>query len=156
MLGICVGMQVLFSAGVEHEIRTEGCEVWPGTVQRLDAPVLPHMGWNTVVPPDGSVLFAGLDAGTRFYFVHSYALRMRDGGPLLALDLPTSRPRVTVATHGEPFAAAVKDAARVRDPVPPGEVRRRRCRGPLQLARRSVTRLVSMKFFQSLPPQEMP
>jgi imidazole glycerol-phosphate synthase subunit HisH len=109
VLGICVGMQVLFSAGVEHEIRTEGCEVWPGTVQRLDAPVLPHMGWNTVVPPDGTVLFAGLDAGTRFYFVHSYALRMRDGGPLLALDLPTSRPRVTVATHGEPFAAAVED-----------------------------------------------
>jgi glutamine amidotransferase len=109
VLGICVGMQVLFSAGVEHGIRTEGCEVWPGTVDRLDAPVLPHMGWNSVVPPVGSVLFAGLDAGTRFYFVHSYALRMRDAGPLLALDLPASRPRVTVAAHGEPFAAAIED-----------------------------------------------
>jgi glutamine amidotransferase len=109
VLGICVGMQVLFSAGVEHGIRTEGCEVWPGTVERLDAPVLPHMGWNTVVPPDGSVLFAGVDPGTRFYFVHSYALRMRDAGPLLALDQPASRPRVTVARHGEPFAAAVED-----------------------------------------------
>jgi imidazole glycerol-phosphate synthase subunit HisH len=109
VLGICVGMQVLFSSGVEHGIRTEGCEVWPGTVQRLDAPVLPHMGWNTVVPPDGSVLFAGLDAGVRFYFVHSYALRMRDAGPLLALDQPASRPRLTVATHGEPFVAAVED-----------------------------------------------
>jgi glutamine amidotransferase len=109
VLGICVGMQVLFSAGVEHGIRTEGCEVWPGTVDRLDAPVLPHMGWNMVVPPDSSMLFAGLDAGARFYFVHSYALRMRDAGPLLALDLPASRPRVTVATHGEPFAAAVED-----------------------------------------------
>src|ERR1700756_3295997 len=109
VLGICVGMQVLFTEGVEFGLRTEGCGVFPGTVDKLDAPVLPHMGWNTVAPPDGSVLFAGLDAGTRFYFVHSYALRMRDAGPLLALDLPTSRPRVTVATHGEPFAAAVED-----------------------------------------------
>jgi glutamine amidotransferase len=109
VLGICVGMQVLFSAGVEHGTRAEGCEVWPGTVERLDAPVLPHMGWNTVVPPDGSVLFAGLDAATRFYFVHSYALRMRDAAPLLALDLRAARPRVTVATQGEPFAAAVED-----------------------------------------------
>jgi imidazole glycerol-phosphate synthase subunit HisH len=129
VLGICVGMQVLFSAGVEHGTRTEGCEVWPGTVDRLDAPVLPHMGWNTVTPPQESVLFAGIDEGTRFYFVHSYALRMRDAGPLRHLDLSAVRasgpstaqaaghpgavstryPFVTVATHGEPFAAAVED-----------------------------------------------
>jgi glutamine amidotransferase len=121
LLGICVGMQVLFSAGVEHGTRTEGCEVWPGTVDRLDAPVLPHMGWNTVTPPEDSALFAGIDGGTRFYFVHSYALRMRDAGPLLHLDLdavrvtgepgtsPSPRPRVTIAKHGEPFAAAVED-----------------------------------------------
>ncbi|HUN32345.1 MAG TPA: imidazole glycerol phosphate synthase subunit HisH [Trebonia sp.] len=121
VLGICVGMQVLFSAGVEHGTRTEGCEVWPGTVDRLDAPVLPHMGWNTVSPPPGSVLFAGIDDGTRFYFVHSYGLRMRDAGPLLHLDVdavrpgsedgpgPGAHPRVTVAEHGEPFAAAVED-----------------------------------------------
>jgi len=121
LLGICVGMQVLFSAGVEHGTRTEGCEVWPGTVDRLDAPVLPHMGWNTVTPPEGSALFAGVDGGTRFYFVHSYALRMRDAGPLLHLDLdavrapgeagtlPSRHPRVTVAQHGEPFAAAIED-----------------------------------------------
>jgi glutamine amidotransferase len=122
VLGICVGMQVLFSAGVEHGIRTEGCEVWPGTVERLDAPVLPHMGWNTVTPPSGSVLFAGMEPGTRFYFVHSYALRMRDAGPLLHLDMnavrstevvggPHSvpRPLVTVTEHGEHFAAAIED-----------------------------------------------
>jgi imidazole glycerol-phosphate synthase subunit HisH len=71
VLGICVGMQVLFSAGVEHGLRTEGCGVWPGTVERLDAPVLPHMGWNTVAVPPESVLFAGIPEGTRFYFVHS-------------------------------------------------------------------------------------
>ena len=53
VLGICVGMQVLFAAGEEHGLRTEGCGQWPGTVERLDAPVLPHMGWNTVSPARG-------------------------------------------------------------------------------------------------------
>ena len=103
VLGICVGMQVLFAAGVEHGVRTEGCGVWPGTVERLDAPVLPHMGWNTVSVAPGSVLLRGIPAGTRFYFVHSYALRMADAGPLTALGA-----RITVTEHGEPFAAAVE------------------------------------------------
>src|SRR5271154_1291366 len=75
VLGICVGMQVLFAAGVEHGVWTEGCGAWPGTVERLDADVLPHMGWNTVTPAPGSALFSGISPGTRFYFVHSYALR---------------------------------------------------------------------------------
>ena len=103
VLGICVGMQVLFAAGVEHGQRTEGCGVFSGTVERLDAPVLPHMGWNTVTPPDGSALFRGVPGGTRFYFVHSYALRMRDAQPLL-----DQGARITVTEHGEPFAAAVE------------------------------------------------
>ena len=104
VLGICVGMQVLFQAGVEHGQLTEGCGLLPGTVERLEAPVLPHMGWNTVSPPLGSSLFAGIGPDTRFYFVHSYGLRyaraalLRDSGAL-----------VTWATHGEPFAAAVED-----------------------------------------------
>jgi glutamine amidotransferase len=103
VLGICVGMQVLFGAGVEHGLRTEGCGVWPGTVERLDAPVLPHMGWNTVAVPPDSVLFDAIPAGTRFYFVHSYALRIADAAPLSAAGA-----RVTVTEHGEPFAAAVE------------------------------------------------
>jgi glutamine amidotransferase len=103
VLGICVGMQVLFAAGVEHGERTEGCGVFPGAVERLDAPILPHMGWNTVAPPAGSVLFAAIPDGTRFYFVHSYALRLRDAAPLLAAGA-----KVTVTEHGEPFAAAVE------------------------------------------------
>jgi imidazole glycerol-phosphate synthase subunit HisH len=103
VLGICVGMQVLFTAGVEHGLRAEGCAVWPGTVERLDAPVLPHMGWNTVAAADGSVLFNGVPEGTRFYFVHSYGLRMRDAGPLL-----DAGAKITVTVHGEPFAAAVE------------------------------------------------
>jgi glutamine amidotransferase len=103
VLGICVGMQVLFAEGVEFGQRTEGCGVFPGTVDRLDAPVLPHMGWNTVAPPDGSVLLRGVPDGTRFYFVHSFALRMRDAGPLAAAGA-----KLTVTEHGEPFAAAVE------------------------------------------------
>ena len=103
VLGICVGMQVLFTAGVEHGVAAAGCAVWPGPVERLAAPVLPHMGWNTVTAAPGSALFAGIDAGTRFYFVHSYALRMRDAGPLLA-----DGAKITVTEHGEPFAAAVE------------------------------------------------
>ncbi|HEY7430335.1 MAG TPA: imidazole glycerol phosphate synthase subunit HisH [Streptosporangiaceae bacterium] len=105
VLGICVGMQVLFAEGVEHGVRTEGCAQWPGTVDRLTAPVLPHMGWNTVTAPDGSVLLAGIGPAERFYFVHSYAAR--------ALPLAPGRhmtaPLVTWATHGERFIAAVEN-----------------------------------------------
>jgi imidazole glycerol-phosphate synthase subunit HisH len=105
VLGICVGMQILFEEGDEHGERTPGCGEWPGIVRRLDAPVLPHMGWNTVDAPPGSRLFAGIDPGTRFYFVHSYAAT--------ALPLPPSDrmtpPLTTWATHGERFIAAVEN-----------------------------------------------
>lgn len=74
VLGICVGLQVLFDQGVEHGVATEGLGQWPGVVQRLDAPVVPHMGWSQVQPPAGSVLFDQI-ADQRFYFVHSYAAR---------------------------------------------------------------------------------
>src|SRR5882757_2855767 len=75
VLGICVGMQILFERGVEHGIESAGCGEWPGTVERLHADVLPHMGWNTVRTAEGSVLFDGLDEDARFYFVHSYGVR---------------------------------------------------------------------------------
>ncbi|GLY82661.1 imidazole glycerol phosphate synthase subunit HisH [Actinoallomurus iriomotensis] len=104
VLGICVGMQILFEKGVEHGITTDGCAEWPGSVERLNAPILPHMGWNTVEAPEGSVLFRGLDAGTRFYFVHSYAAR--------SWELEPGRfeaPLVTWAEHGERFVAAVEN-----------------------------------------------
>jgi imidazole glycerol-phosphate synthase subunit HisH len=103
VLGICVGMQVLFAAGAEHGIWTEGCAAWPGTVERLDAGVLPHMGWNTVTAAPGSVLFAGISPGTRFYFVHSYAVRWPAGR-----ELAEAGARVSWAEHGEQFAAAVE------------------------------------------------
>jgi len=107
VLGICVGMQVLFELGVEHGERTEGCGQWPGTVVRLRADVLPHMGWNTVRPATGSILFAGLDQDTRFYFVHSYAVRHWD----LLAEEPFRPPMVTWANHGEDFVAAVENGA---------------------------------------------
>jgi glutamine amidotransferase len=106
VLGICVGMQVLFAAGVEHGILTEGCAAWPGTVERLDAGVLPHMGWNTVAAAPGSVLFAGIEPGTRFYFVHSYALREAGAGELAAAGA-----LISWTEHGERFAAAAEHGA---------------------------------------------
>ena len=107
VLGICVGMQILFAEGIEHGVRTEGCGEWPGTVDRLEAPVVPHMGWNTVDAPEDSVLFRGLDRDTRFYFVHSYAARRWE----LQAD-PTGTipaPLVTWAEHGDRFVAAVEN-----------------------------------------------
>ena len=104
MLGICVGMQVLFEAGDEHGVHTAGCGEWPGTVTRLAAPVLPHMGWNTVRPPEDSTLFAGLDPAARFYFVHSYAATSCPWKPSDRL----AAPRLTWAEHGEPFIAAAE------------------------------------------------
>jgi glutamine amidotransferase len=104
VLGICVGMQVLFDSGDEHGVVTDGCGEWPGTVERLAADVLPHMGWNTVTPPEGSRLFAGL-SGERFYFVHSYAVRRWQPPP----SVPVAAAMVTWAEHGEPFVAAVEN-----------------------------------------------
>jgi glutamine amidotransferase len=103
VLGICVGMQVLFAEGREHGERTSGCGVWPGVVDRLEARVLPHMGWNTVRAPAGSALFAGIGTDERFYFVHSYAARTWPAdavGP--------AKPLLSWAEHGQQFLAAVE------------------------------------------------
>ena len=95
VLGICVGMQVLFERGVEHGEQSTGLGILAGDVTRLAAPVVPHMGWNTVQVPPGSTLFSGVE-DERFYFVHSYAARA----------VPEAL--VTTAEHGEVFAAAVE------------------------------------------------
>ena len=104
VLGICVGLQVMFETGLEHGVETKGLAQWPGVVGKLDAPRLPHMGWNTVEAPEGSELFRGVEH-ERFYFVHSYGVTRSewdDGGPLVA-------PLVTWAEHGERFVAAVEN-----------------------------------------------
>ena len=98
VLGICVGMQVLFEAGEEHGEKAEGVGCWPGVVQKLSAPVLPHMGWNVVDAPAASRLLAGIGADQMFYFVHSYAVKH---APARALAGWTR--------HGEDFVALVED-----------------------------------------------
>lgn len=105
VLGICVGMQVLFDLGVEHGVSTEGCAEWPGTVELLQAPVVPHMGWNTVEVPQESLLFDGV-RDERFYFVHSYGVR----DWTLVTNNRTRAPLVTWAEHGgDRFVAAVEN-----------------------------------------------
>ena len=105
VLGICVGFQVMFETGVEHGVTTDGCGEWPGVVEKLQAPVIPHMGWNTVEVAEGSRLFAGIEQ-ERFYFVHSYGVREW----LLHTDGRTEAPKVTWAEHGgDRFVAAVEN-----------------------------------------------
>ncbi len=100
VLGVCVGMQILFARGVEFGVESTGCGQWPGVVTRLDAPVIPHMGWNVVGAAPGSALFKGLDTDARYYFVHSYAAQRWEGNDDALL---------TWANHGVPFLAAVED-----------------------------------------------
>ena len=104
VLGICVGMLVLFERGVERGVDTEGLGEWPGVVEQLPASRLPHMGWNEIDAPQESVLFAGL-ADERFYFVHSNAAQQW----LLPAQSPLPAPRVTWADHDGRFIAAVEN-----------------------------------------------
>ncbi len=105
VLGICVGMQILFARGVEHGVETDGCDEWPGVVERLQAPVVPHMGWNTVDAPTETVLFDGIE-DERFYFVHSYGVR----DWTLVTNDRTRAPLVTWSEHGgDRFVSAVEN-----------------------------------------------
>lgn len=101
-LGICIGMQIFFSEGLEPSLKnaasTPGVGIWPGSISKLQAPVLPHMGWNTVVAPAGSVLFDGVE-NESFYFVHSYAAKTAVGQ------------KVSWSEYGEPFVSAIEDGA---------------------------------------------
>ena len=104
VLGICVGMQVLFEHGVERGNDTPGLGEWPGSVTELDAPVLPHMGWNTVETPENTRLFKGIE-NERFYFVHSFAAQAWE----LDVQPPFPAPMLTWAEHGSRFIAAVEN-----------------------------------------------
>lgn len=104
VLGICVGLQVMFDRGVEHGIETEGLAQWPGVVEKLEAPMLPHIGWNTVEAAKDSTLFSGI-ADERFYFVHSYGVLSfpeLGGGAFAA-------PKVSWGEYGSRFVAAVEN-----------------------------------------------
>ena len=108
VMGICVGMQALFEGSTELSVdgQEAGLGEWPGLVERLVAPVVPHMGWSTVKAAEGSRLFAGVE-DERFYFVHSYAAlqwQLMPEGSMAAV-----APRVTWSEHGSPFVAAVEN-----------------------------------------------
>jgi len=105
VLGVCVGMQILFARGVEFGLASRGCGQWPGSVTRLDAPIVPHMGWNLVDPPGGSRLFKGIGPQTRFYFVHSYAAQTWEGGPDALLTWGSHHVRFLAAVEDGPLAA---------------------------------------------------
>ena len=104
VLGICVGMQVLFEGGSERGNEFEGLGEWPGVVSELPSRVLPHMGWNTVRPDEGSVLFDGIE-DERFYFVHSFAAQEWTLDPIP----PFTAPKVTWSQHGSRFIAAIEN-----------------------------------------------
>jgi imidazole glycerol-phosphate synthase subunit HisH len=105
VLGICVGLQVMFERGVERGVDSEGLGEWPGVVERLRAPVVPHMGWNTIEAPEGSTLFRGIEE-ERFYFVHSYGVR----DWVLETKGRTTPPKVTWSEYGgDRFVAAVEN-----------------------------------------------
>ena len=98
VLGICIGMHIMFTLGTEHSESAPhaGIGIWDGTVSQLNAPILPHMGWNTVESDKDSVLFKGVE-GESFYFVHSFAAKTAVGK------------MQGWSSHGERFLAAVED-----------------------------------------------
>ena len=100
LLGICLGMQLLASVGLEDG-EWAGLGLVPGVCERLPGGVkIPHIGWNTVDFPRRSALFEGIDEGSAFYFVHSYHL------------VPSDPSAVVGRTeHGVPFAAAVQSGS---------------------------------------------
>ena len=104
VMAIGVGMQILFDGAIAGEVDTEGLAQWPGVVTELEAPTLPHNGWSPVEAAPDSVLFAGIE-GEQFHFAHSHAATewtLEAHGAFAA-------PRVTYATHGERFIAAVEN-----------------------------------------------
>jgi len=108
VLGICVGLQVMFERSTEHGTQAEGLGEWPGVVERLPAQVVPHMGWNTVTTPASTELFKGVES-ERFYFVHSYAVQQWSWQDRSGVAASFTEPRVTWSEHGARFVAAVEN-----------------------------------------------
>lgn len=108
VMGVCVGMQVLFDGSTEPSVgeQERGLGEWPGVVERLPAAIVPHMGWSPVKAAEGSLLFAGIE-DERFYFVHSYAAltwTLKPEGSMAVM-----APKVGWSEHGALFVAAVEN-----------------------------------------------
>lgn len=95
-LGICLGMQILFEASEESP--GGGLSVFSGHVRKLDAPRVPHMGWNDVLMSDDD-LFGGIPAGSQFYFANSYVCE------------PTEKVTTSETVYGQKFPSAVRKGA---------------------------------------------
>lgn len=106
VMGICVGMQLLFEGGTEHSDGEPfpGLNQWPGLIEKINAPVLPHMGWNNVTAANDSKMFTGIEA-ERFYFVHTYAALKWELTEIEQLRAPL----VTYANYYQDFVAAVEN-----------------------------------------------
>ena len=96
LLGICLGMQLLFESSTEHE-GARGLGILPGTVTRLESPRLPHIGWNLVTFARPSALTEGLGEAAAFYHVHSFACRPSDASDI-----------VGTSEYGERFVSVVE------------------------------------------------
>ena len=103
VLGVCVGEQIMFERGMEHGDGTLGLGLIKGDVELLDADVVPHMGWDTVEAPEGSVLLKGVE-NERFYFVHSFAAMSASPADTSAdqLDFGDAEEHVTWCTYSWP------------------------------------------------------
>ena len=109
VLGICVGMQILFERGVEHGQDAEGCGEWPGVVEQLKAPVLPHMGWNTVRRRRAASCSTAWPTSASTSCTPTASATSRS--PPTARPSPLPRPLVTWAEHGDRFVAGVENTA---------------------------------------------
>jgi len=99
-LGICLGLQLLFSESDENGLH-KGLDIIPGRVERFQLPAqykIPHMGWNQVKSVPGSRLFNGISRDSHFYFVHSYHVAPRDGASCTA----------GICNYGYDFVCAVE------------------------------------------------
>ena len=94
LLGICLGLQWLFAGSTEAP-GVPGLGLVPGTCERIDAPKVPHVGWNSLTFPQASRLMAQVPDGAQVYFTHSYAAPIVDA-------------TVATTTYGTTFSAAIE------------------------------------------------
>ena len=140
VLGVCVGEQIMFEHGLEHGAHAAGIGLIGGSVNLLDADVVPHMGWDTIEAAPDSVLLNGVE-NERFYFVHSYAameVKPADTSRF-DIDLSDSPERVElVLVRPIALCGRLRTRPAVRHAIPPGKVRGRWLPAPQELDRHAV------------------
>ncbi|NMN00920.1 imidazole glycerol phosphate synthase subunit HisH [Bifidobacterium sp. DSM 109958] len=114
VLGVCVGLQIMFDLGLEHGENAQGLGLIGGTVAPLDAPVVPHMGWDTVQADPGTTLLRGIE-DERFYYVHSYAAMNAEPADLSReqIDLDGVDQHVSWCEYGNSHFVAAYERGRI-------------------------------------------